>query len=183
MNGAIKMKWTILALICATAACDATASKPPRATASGLGAPHAEFAKYETFTFGPANQPASSYETTARSLEVQRRLTSIVQASLEKRGYISGGESADLVIKISTGSGTMDDEKVQRGNPTDPTSSGFIGVDAYERATGAAVWHGSGVAEVDPQRIDDQLLAKAVELILRDFPARATSGASASLDP
>jgi len=176
------MRWMILALLGATAACNTTEAKPPRAAASGLGAPHADFASYQTFTFGPANPPPAGYETTARSLEVQRRLTPIVQASLEKRGYVAGDDTADLIVKISTGSGSMPGEAPQIGGSTPPGSSGFIGIDVYDRATGAAVWHGSGLAEVDPQRVDDQLLTTGVERIFQSLPARRIAQPSAKAD-
>jgi hypothetical protein len=61
---------------------------------------------------------------------------------------------------------------VQRGNPPEPSPSGYIGVDAYDRTTGTGVWHGSGYAEVDPQKIDDALLARGVEKMLAGFPSR-----------
>jgi hypothetical protein len=166
------MKWMNLALLSCVTACSA-ASPPPRAKASGVGAMKTSFAHYATFAFAPANPPSDGYEVSQRSLEVQRRLTPLVQASLEKRGYVKADEAPDLLIKVTAGSGSLAGEKVQRGNPAQPTSAGFIGVDAYDRATGTGVWHGSGYAEVDPQRIDDSLLAIGVEKMLVGFPGRS----------
>jgi len=167
------MKWMMtLALMSVMTACNATTAKPPHATASSVGSPQAAFHKYQTFTFAPANPPVTDYETTARSLEVQRRLTPLVQASLEKRGYAQSADSPDLLIKISSGSKTVSGEAATRGSATGQASRGFIGVDAYDRATGADVWHGSAVAEIDPARIDDALLARGVEGMLADFPVR-----------
>jgi hypothetical protein len=165
------MKWMILALVSAAVACSSSAPAP-RAEASGVGATKTSFAGYKTFAFAPANPPSSGYEVTERSLEVQRRLTPLVQASLEKRGYTKTEQNPDLLIKITAGSGSLEQEKVQRGNPGEPAPSGFIGVDAYDRATGSGVWHGSGHAEVDPQKIDDTLLALGVEKMLAGFPRR-----------
>ena len=167
----IAMKCITLALLVVATACTATPSTPPRASASGIGSPRADFAKYQTFTFGPANPPASGYEITARSLEVQRKLAELVQASLQGRGYQQSPENADLVIKVSTGSGTLPPEEVQRG-PVPEANAGFIGIDAYDRASGAGVWHGSAFAEIDPQHIDEHLLRRGVEDMLASFPAR-----------
>jgi hypothetical protein len=73
----------LLALLATTTACSATHSTPARTSASGISSPRADFTKYQTFTFGPANPPAANYQITARSLEVQRRLALVVQASLQ----------------------------------------------------------------------------------------------------
>jgi len=170
------MKWMTLALIGFVTACSSTEAKPPHTAASAVGAPRADFARYQTFSFGPANPPASGYETTERSLEVQRRLTPMVQASLQKRGYAESADKSDLLIKISTGSGALAGDKIQRGNPGPETATGFIGIDAYDRETGASVWHGSAFAEIDPARIDDALLAMGVEHMLSDFPSHGAAG-------
>jgi hypothetical protein len=169
------MKWIILALFGAATACSTTTSEPRHATASGMESPKADFTSYRTFSFAPANPPAAGYEVTPRSLEVQRRLAALVQASLENRGYSESAEGSDLLIKISTGYGEMPGDKTQRGTPESPTPAGFIGIDAYDSRTGATVWHGSGMAEVDPERIDDALLARGVEQMLVDFPAPKTA--------
>ena len=165
------MKWMPLTLLVVTTACSANTS-PPRSTASGIGSPKADFTKYQTFTFGPANPPVSGYEVTARSLEVQRRLAVLVQESLRERGYQQGAENADLVIKISTGSGTLPGARVARGNASAGTPAGFIGIDAYDSVSGAGVWHGSAFAEIDPEHIDQSLLSHGVEGMLASFPAR-----------
>jgi len=168
------MKWIALALLGAVIGCGSAAPAPQAASASGTGAPQAKFADYRTFAFAPANPPAPGYEVTQRSLEVQQRLTSLVKASLEKRGYAQSASGADLLIKISAGSGLLEGDKSQRGNPDEPTPSGFIGIDAYDGRSGATVWHGSGRAELKPEEpIDDALLASGVERILMDFPARS----------
>ena len=167
------MKWLTLTLLSVTIACSASTSNPPRATASGISSPRADFSKYQTYSFGPANQPASGFSTTERSLEVQRKLASLVGASLQERGYHPSTEKADLLIKISAGSGTLDDDKVERGSPSAPIPAGVIGVDAYDSVTGITLWHGSAFAEIDPQRIDEQLLSRGVKQMLASFPNRA----------
>jgi hypothetical protein len=166
------MKCMTLVLVSIIAGCTATAEKPPRGAASSVGAPPAALEKYETFTFGAANPPAAGYDTTARSLAVQRRLTPLVRASLEKRGYKQTTDGPDLVIKISTGSGTLTADARSWDGPSEQSATGFIGIDAYDRVTGTDVWHGSAFAEVDPERIDDRLLARGVEHMLADFPVR-----------
>lgn len=168
------MKWITLALVGAVIGCGSASPEPRAASASASGASQAKFSEYRTFSFAPANPPAAGYEVTQRSLEVQQRLAALVKASLEKRGYAQAADSADLLIKISAGSGELPGDKTQRGNPDEPTPSGFIGVDAYDGHSGATVWHGSGHADLKPDEpIDDALLARGVERILMDFPARS----------
>ena len=168
------MKWLTLALLGVATACSASTSNPPRATASGISSPQADFSKYQTYSFGPANQPASGFTTTERSLEVQRKLVSLVGASLQERGYHPSADKADLLIKISAGSGTLDDDKVDRGGPSSvKIPAGVIGVDAYDSATGVTLWHGSAFAEIDPQQIDEHLLSRGVKEMLASFPNRA----------
>ena len=170
------MKWMTLALVSALTACGASSPAPnsQTASASGVGAPTAAFGSYQTFSFAPANPPKEG-EITARSLEVQRKLMPLVQASLEKRGYALKEEMPDLLIKITAAQGEFPGEKTQHGNPEEPVPAGFIGVDAYDRSTGNSVWHGSAQAEIDPQKINDSLLAAGVEKMLADFPTRATA--------
>lgn len=168
------MKWITLALLAALTGCGSNSPEPRTASASGAGAPESKFSDYRTFSFAPANPPAGNYEVTERSLEVQQRLAPLVKASLEKRGYAQAESGADLLIKISAGTGELPGDKTQRGNPDEPTPSGFIGIDAYDGQSGATVWHGSGQAELSPEQpIDDALLASGVERILMDFPARS----------
>lgn len=176
------MKWTILTLLSLAAACNATNEPPPRASASGFGSQQADLTKYQTFSFDAANPPVAGFETTQRSLEVERRLAPLVQASLEKRGYAASPDHADLLIKVSAGSGTLPGEKAHRGNPSEKPG-GFIGIDAYDRATGAVVWHGVGVAQINPDSIDDQLLQRGVERIFANFPRRQEQAKLGELDP
>jgi hypothetical protein len=168
------MRCVTLALVSTLSACSANTSEPP-AAASSIGSLRADFTRYRTFTFGPANPPAAGYQVTPRSLEVLRRLAPIVQASLEKRGYTPSSEG-DLIVKISAGTDTNAGERLYSEDPP-RTFVGFIGLDAYDRVTGATIWHGTGTAEVEPELVDDRLLTRGVERMLSNFPARGQSSA------
>jgi hypothetical protein len=164
------MKPMILSLLMFVSAC-ATSSKQPRAEAGGIGPLHANFSRYQTFAFGPANPPAAGYQINQRSMLVQAKLAPMVQSALEKRGYALKADHADLVVKISAGSGEIALNAVDtRG--LDTTPAGFISVDAYDARTGAYVWHGAAFAEIDRERIDLELLARGVESMLGAFPAK-----------
>jgi len=175
------MKWLTLSLLFALTGCGSNSPEPRTASASGVGAPQSKFSDYRTFSFAPANSPAEGYEVTQRSIEVQERLAPLVKASLEKRGYAQTASGADLLIKVSAGTGELPGGKTQRGNPDEPAPSGFIGIDAYDGHSGATVWHGSGQAELKPEQpIDEALLASGVERILMDFPARGQAEAASN---
>jgi len=168
----------ILTLLVAATAC-ATSSTPPRAEAFGIGASQADFTKYQTFAFGPANPPSAGYQTNQRSMLVQNQ-----QSMLEKRGYVLKADQPDLVVKISAGSGTLAPDVVEGRDGSQSAPAGIVGIDAYDGRTGAYVWHASAFAEVDREHIDRALLARGVDTMLADFPARqAQPAALSAVDP
>lgn len=174
------MKWLIFSLFSAVVACNSASSEPPRAAATGIGSASADFSKYKTFSFAPANPPADGFQVTPRSLEVQRRLAPLVQTWLEKHGYVQADDKPELLVKLSSGSAALAGEKRQRGNPGEEQPAGAIGIDVYDSASGTAVWHGSGMAEIDPEVINDELLALGVEKMMAEFPSqRAQLGTNA----
>jgi len=170
------MKTISLTLVAAlTAACSSTPAQPPRASVTTVGAQTASLDQAQTFGFGPANPPAAGFDVTPRALEVQRRLSALVESALEKRGLSHAADNPDLVVKVSAGSGAEDQKLAGRGNETETTPRGFISIDVYDAETGAGLWHGTGQADINPSTIDDALLASAVEGILARFPTRTES--------
>jgi hypothetical protein len=110
-------------------------------------------------------------------MTVQTKLAPLVRSMLEARGYTLQVERLDLVIKISAGSTVMAGEGWPDG--IHDSTVGLIGFDAYDGQTGAYVWHATALAEIDREPIDDALLARGLERMLVDFPARQTTRASA----
>ena len=178
------MKWIALALVGALTSCAAAVTPPTKSSATAIAAPHASFAGYQTFSFGLSDPPKAGYDATPRSLEVQRRLRTVVLAALQQRGYVADDAGAgDLVVKIAAGTGrdiykggqTMGERAIATG-----LAQGFIGIDIYDRSTGSEVWQGSAFAEIDPANINDSLLEMGVDHMLKDFPARASGGVATS---
>jgi hypothetical protein len=165
---------TIFAVL--MAACGSAPAQPPRTSVKTVSSPRASFDQYQTFNFGPANQPGPGFDVTQRSLEVQRRLSALVRSAFQKRGYSQAVHNPDLVVKISAGAGAQERE-IRRGDErrVEATPLGFISIDVYDAKTGNDVWHGTGQSEIDLSTIDSALLASAVEVILEGFPARAES--------
>ena len=125
------------------------------------------------------NQPKSGFEVTPRSLEVQRRLRPLVLAALEERGYSEDDSKADFIVKLATGTGTVQAPGAERALPS-TVARGFIGIDIYDAQAGSQVWQGSAFAEIDPEKIDDSLLKMGVSHMLASFPARAAGGVAAT---
>jgi hypothetical protein len=63
-------------------------------------------------------------------------------------------------------------DNVQPRNNSTEAPAGFIGIDAYDSASGAGIWHGAAFAEINPEKIDERLLSRGVEGMLATFPAR-----------
>lgn len=169
-------RMTILTLLFAATAC-ATSAPPPRTSAVGIRSTKADFAKYGSFGFGSANPPGEGYQISDRSMTVQTKLAPLVRSMLEARGYTLQADRPDLVIRISAGSRVVTGEGWPDG--IHDSTVGLIGFDAYDGQSGAYVWHATALAEIDREPIDDALLARGLERMLVDFPARPPTASSA----
>ncbi len=168
------MKWLSIVLIVALSACSTTTPQT-RTVATVVAAPHAALPHYHSFSFGLSDAPKVGYEVTPRSLEVQRRLRSIVLTALEQRGYVANDAQGDLVVKLATGTGPEIFQHVDKGAERAIPSglaSAYIGINIYDGSSGAEVWQGSAFAEIDPSKIDDTLLQTGVAHMLQDFPSK-----------
>jgi hypothetical protein len=176
------MKWITVALMGALTSC--AAAPPPRQTAAtAIASPHAPFDSYHTFSFGLSDPPKAGYEITPRSLEVERRLRSVVLAALQEHGYKADDAGGDFVVKLAAGTGPAVYQNEQMGPERAVRTGlarGYIGIDIYDRSTGSEVWQGSAFAEIDPAAIDDSLLKMGVDHMLNDFPTRDTRGVATS---
>jgi hypothetical protein len=172
------MKWIALVLMSALTSCSAV-TPPTRTAASTVTSPHASFAGYHTFSFGLSDPPKTGYDVTPRSLEVQRRLRAVVLAALQQRGYVVSDAPGDFVVKLASGTGPAEYQSeelsAERAIATG-LARGYIGINMYDGSTGIEVWQGSAFAEIDPEKIDDSLLAMGVNHMLKDFPARDMGG-------
>lgn len=153
--------------------------------------PHASFATYRTFSFGPTEGPPGGYQVSPRSAEVQRRLQPLVAAALTEKGYSLASGKADFYIKYGSGRRTVpvkvgndeprykefvnyDESAVSPGWSADDETADFVEgslvIDGFDGATGGKVWHGASQAKIDPDHLDDGLLKRSVEALLASFP-------------
>jgi len=169
------MKWVPFAFICATTAC-AGEPVPPPSTARSVSAASAPFASYHTFSFANADAPRAGYEVSPHSLEVQQHLARLVEAGLVERGYLKSAEGGDFMVKLASGTALRTSPLGERNVTRTP--QGFIGIDVYDKATGAEVWQSTAFAEISLETIDDELLQRGVTRMLASFPKQGAATAS-----
>ena len=142
--------------------------------------PTARFSGYRTFGFDSLASAPSRYVPSARSAEVRSRVRQQASKLLEAKGYVVAVDSkADLVIRVAAG---RREQEISHPHPAprwleedeeeDFVEGAFV-IDAFDAATDELVWHGSARAEVDPNRIDDERLRRAVTSVMASFPSRA----------
>jgi hypothetical protein len=175
----ITMK-TALAALFLVASCAATNPSAPAGRGYAVSAPDTAFREYRTFSFGLTERPPVGYQRSARSLGVQRLMRPLIAATLEQKGYSSASDKPDLVVTFS--SGTLDELVPRVINPyesvKDVIFTASIAVDVFDAATGLQVWHGTGSSQVDPKRVNGELLQRGVQELLAAFPSRSVASAS-----
>jgi hypothetical protein len=169
------MKALSFLLVGAMSACGA--ATPPDRHVVVRTAGSTTFASYRTFGIGPAREPAPPFHLSARAFELEQRMRPLVVAELLRKGYAeeTGGAKPDLLLKFAAGYDTT--PPAPPGEPGWNTGgmTGEIVVDAFDGATEAQVWQGTAQSEVDPDKIDPQLLQYAVEHLLATFPGRSAA--------
>jgi hypothetical protein len=142
--------------------------------------PDARFDQYRTFTFETATREPVSFSSSALTAEVETRAEQLATDVLLGKGYEpASGAAADLSIRIATGQREREIRRPSRSHPAlfiqdeeDDFVEGALVVDAFDVSTGELVWHGSAGTVIDPGRVDDARLRRAVSDVLTDFPPR-----------
>jgi hypothetical protein len=131
-------------------------------------------ASYRTFGIGLAREPAPPFQLSARAFELEERMRPLVVAELLRKGYAEEAEGAkpDLLLKFMAGYDTTPPAPQREPGGNKSGMRGEIVVDAFDGTTEAQVWRGIAQSEVDPDKIDPQLLQYAVEHLLATFPGR-----------
>lgn len=182
------MKTLALVLVGTVTACAAAVSAPPAISPGRVvhteTAPSAPFARYHTFAFRLASTPPSPFTVSARSFEVERRMRLLIVNELLSKGYVeqTGDGPPDFFLRIASGySKETVSSNAEPGSEWSPPKreiqKGEIVIDAFDAASDTHVWHGSSVAEVDPEKIDDTRLQSGVRQVMLTFPARGADAA------
>src|ERR1700722_5822999 len=165
------MKTLSFVLVAAMSACGAATPPDRHVAVRSVGS--TTFASYRTFGIGPAREPAPPFQLSARAFELEERMRPLVGPELLRKGYAeeAGGAKPDVLLKFAAGYDTTPPAPQREGNKGGGMT-GEIVVDAFDGATEAQVWRGTAQSEVDPDKIDPQLLQYAVEHLLLTFPGR-----------
>ncbi|MGA7118628.1 MAG: DUF4136 domain-containing protein [Polyangiaceae bacterium] len=149
----------------------------PTVSIHSAKSPTARFADYRTFAFDSTEGVPPSARS--RSAEVGRRVRQQVAQLLESKGYVQAADSRpDLLIRVAAG---RREREISHPHPAprwleedeeDDFIEGAFVIDVLDSATQELVWHGSARAEVEPDRIDDQRLRRAVTSVMATFPFR-----------
>jgi uncharacterized protein DUF4136 len=157
-----------------TAACSASTSLEPQIETAA--SPSAPLAEYRTFSFGFTENPPTAYQTSARSLEVEQRMRTLICAALQAKGYVRDDAKPNFVVRFGAGiqEDTVADVEL---DPTwsfeDALDFGKIQIDVFDASTKTAVWRGSAISRIDlTKHMDNDLLERAVQGIFATFPKR-----------
>jgi hypothetical protein len=141
--------------------------------------PAVSFGAYRTFSFMSAD--GGGYRMSARSTEVQRRLRPLIADTLTRKGYVAASGKGDIFILFGSGprdASTTEASELTAGWLPDDEGADFVEgalvIDAFDGSDGNRVWHGAMRANIDPNRIDDELLARSVQNLLSLFPTPKT---------
>ena len=142
--------------------------------------PLAHFDRYRTFAFETSRDAPPDFELSPRSIYVRHRVEEMSATILIDKGYaLAANAIADLRIQVAAGRRTR---KIRR--PVDAHSDwlaedeeddfveGAFVIDAIDNETGELVWHGSARVEVEPGKVDEDVLRRAVSRVLASFPPR-----------
>ena len=139
--------------------------------------PSAPLAAYRTFSFGFTEDPPASYETSARSLEVERRVRELLDGAFRAKGYVQDDTDPNFVVRFAAGIQQGQDASYFE-DATSLTSFGLplgeINVRIFDASSKTEVWRGSAVSHIDLSKdIDNGLLKRAVQGVLASFPNRS----------
>ena len=142
--------------------------------------PFARFDQYQTFAFETATREPVSFSSSALTADVETRVEQLATDILLIKGYEpAAGAPADLSIRVAAGRREREIRRPSRSHPPwlieneeDDFVEGALVVDAFDVSTGELVWHGSAGTVIDPGRVDDERLRRAVYDVLTDFPSR-----------
>jgi hypothetical protein len=171
----------VVSLVCALMACS-TAINVHTAVA-----PSARFDRYRTFVFETAREVPPAFEPSPRSSYVRHRVEEMSAAILIGKGYtLAANAPADLRIRVAAGRRTREIRRQVRAHPDwlledeeDDFVEGAFVIDAIDNGTGEMVWHGSARVEVEPGKVDEERLRRAVNTFLASFPPRPVPAVAA----
>jgi hypothetical protein len=145
--------------------------------------PSSDSTSRQTFSFGVTENAPGEYETSARGAEVQRRVRLLVVGFLENRGFVQKPDGADFIVRIASGRREREAPRalpLPHPKPTGPAwfdeheeedfVEGILVIDVLDGKDQQPLWHGAARVQINPDKIDDDLLKRATAKVLASFP-------------
>jgi hypothetical protein len=167
--------WVVVLL--GAAACHQAAAAPAGAVAASTPAPN--IASHRTFSFGLTEMPAPGYVDSARTFEVQKRMQGLIAKTLTEKGYVEDPNKGELLVRFGAGNAHEDADETEIGSHG-AVDWGRLEIDAYDAATNLQVWRSVAITQIDPRRIDDRIVTRAVQRALATFPPRTGASSPAA---
>jgi hypothetical protein len=151
-----------------------------------------QYASFAWITDQSLMRPGVGYTASDPRLSpiLEQEIRAAVDRNMEQKGYQKRGDpqSADLVISFSLGTREkiqVDSYPVRAGyrygyrgvwaSDVRTYTEGTLAIDAFDRQTNRAVWHGWATGRVSPSADQEKRKARAneaVDAILAEFPLR-----------
>ncbi len=160
----------------ATAGCYPDAAGPQVPTSASASAP---LPAYATFSFGLTASTPSGYEVSSTSLEDDQRLSDVIGAALQQRGYVEDHNRPQFLVRAVAGTRQVVSNPAVEADPLGATHDDVMNLERikiaiYDATTQAEVWQGSASAMVNPAAASAEgRLRNEVQAALATFPARS----------
>jgi Domain of unknown function (DUF4136) len=159
----------------------------PSVHAHSASLPTAPFASYHTFSFDAAEGAPGGYTTSPSSADIQNKMKPLIASALQNKGYSLSTTKGDFVVRYGSGRRNAKADHVrdsynlslEEDEPTDFVEGALV-IDAFDGSNDGQIWHGSARTEINPDKVDDSLLAKSVDDVIAKFPAAVAVASPAS---
>lgn len=165
------MRSLLVALLVLTAACGSTMKVKTNEANNG-----ADVARYRTFSQETAELPPEGYSRTNLTPEVTDIIYKTVDAELSRKGYVQAppGTKAELVVRSSSGVRKVKKEPTGKalvvGAPATEETESQLVIDIFD-TSGNQLFHGYAHDEIEPGKVKEEHVDKAVAKILAPVPA------------
>jgi len=165
-----------LAAIASLASLVCACASTPQGTVQTTETSAAEIEKYASYCHTAAEQAPAGYAKSEFAADAVKRVETMIDAELSRRGYVKKGscDDASMTVRTSTGRRAVVDAPTKgaqiRGASGIPETEGGLVIDLFDRASKAQVFHGYAHGEIDKGKVEDATLQAAVAKILERVP-------------
>jgi hypothetical protein len=132
-------------------------------------------ARYRTYSHETAALPPQGYAVNRFTPEVLDAARREIDVEMQKRGYIRAEANGDIVVRISSGVRTVEEEPTgstaRAGAPVMTDRIGALVVDVFDRQNQGHLFHGYAKDEMRGEKMSDTQIKTQVTKILEPLPA------------